>query len=628
MILYFRSKARAYTSGNQNTLINPLDNLSPERQRVELFLKENAEALSKITGTKYSHNNFLFGQLSYLKDYLQKNSFENHFEDFCSDQPDLDAKVKTDIKEHLINLVLFVKYEIESSYSGKYIGDIEKRYSLLVSNLGIEGLDHLIKDLSDKESLGFFNLLKEYANLQGLSLLLTRYIYNGHEVGRKDAYEDSADSDRMGIINPITFKKEEYSKRNITTITKSTGKQDQSLLGKIFMPVENSEHPFVHICWRGSQTKEAWISDGQLAPGFESHFVHEDTILEQIKAAIDEAVQTQNKPVNLMISGHSLGAALSQNTFNSIQRALCRGMGKHEIIDGFDPAITTILSNQATYPRDSIISHLKAINAIEIDPRKVSGMHLSVFNSPGVLNAVADSSNQCSLLLANSEYPVKQYAHYALTHGDLVQTCSHSSILISNKDNGSKVELFFFNNGQVGLKAKLVSIPASFAVGGVWGSFFPVVGTTIGAVSVGLFNMTVLAVGAYKGHTEKFVDEHGTIPKSGALKDLSYCCSTVSSEHLQIIQQHLVGQKSTIMQLGASAISQRTDLLGKGQELELRYPSQSSNSALAPMIIIGSSAPTSSPLVSNSVFNNNESTSSPGSIPEQDYKESSVSMKK
>lgn len=563
MINYMMDSAKEYIKGtNGKTRIAIMEDISPEAARLYGKLKNQAHDLSLITGS-LSHNVTRFDQLPCLQSYLKTKAFDATFDLSCKEL----TKEKSEGKNKLIELLLFVKYEVENP--GRYTKYISDTMAYLISKLGDEQLRFLIQELSQVEGCAYFNMIEDYLSLQSLELVRTRYLQNSFQIGRNDGYIDRSDGEQISIRNPETMEDEDYIVENIKAKRADTGQQEQSLLGKLYLPCKQSDFPMVYISWRGSQNKESWLSDTQIAPGYESYVSHEAEILTQISDAIDRIAKQQGQAVHLMISGHSLGASLSQNNYQSIQRALCRGMGDTALTEEFNADITAELKGRYRDP-GSFYKNLAAIDRCKINPEKIASMHLGIFNSPGVLDSVAKSSNQCSKYLTSLETPVEQYGHCALTHGDVVQKCSSATILTHIEDNGAHIEMFYFDNGQAGQASKMAAFPATIFAGSVYGTIFPGVGSLAGALIGAALGVGILGYGLLKGHTETFLDEKGSISQTSALKEIVYASSKNGQEDIAKIKARL-HDKALVLQMGVTVFSNQTDLLGKRAEVTIRH---------------------------------------------------------
>jgi hypothetical protein len=525
--------------------LNYLEDLKQQLADLKSKLNDVAVSVTKDITSNGSHNSTRYSQLPYLKAHLLKAHLKQ-----------LDPEFFNKYGENIAELLLFAKY-ITEGYSN---------YNSYFDELYDESFLQNIEAISKEDKFQFFSLITDLLTTREIEKeinsideerLKHRNFFASFETGRVSAYNDYTDKQSVIITNPETQHKEQYVVTNITA-KKNDDTQELSLLGHIYTPATRSKHPIVYISWRGSINKESWYSDTQLAAGVESYLTHEFEILEQISRAIKATHENHGEKVNLFVTGHSLGGGLAQTCYNSIQRALLRENPdihqsfKKEVLDDFSSHIDK--KHLATLLSESIKSKL--------NPNLISRMDIGVWNSPGVLNSVARSSNICSEALVDLN--IEQHGHFALVSGDLVQTCGDATIL-TGPNNKANVDVLYLDNGQASCNTKIAAVGAGALAGGVAGSIIPVpgVGTASGG-TVGGVGMASLMFYAQKlSHSNRFYNEEGGLTenkqvlKSHALKD--------SATDQSFVDGHL-NNKSKIIKLFANNFSP-FDLSGKREEI-------------------------------------------------------------
>lgn len=569
MISHLIAIAKEYAQGtNGKQRIKPAESTKAEEERLRASLKRISEQLHTITGS-LSHNRTSISQLPYFKTYLSTKNFDSLFKEIFG--PGIEKDLE-ETKKSLLDLVLYIKYEVQNP--GSYASYIETEMISLVEKIGAPKSKTIIEALARSEEtqgLSCFKLIEDYLSLNSLELVRNRYLFTGFKVGRKDGYHDRADGEDMVICNPDTMQEEKYVVKNIRAIREDTNQQELSLLGKMYIPRFKSSQPILYISWRGTKNTESTYSDLQISAGFESFLSHEAEILRQISETIDSLVQEQEgRPVTVFISGHSLGGALSQLTYHSIQRALCRGADANTSIT-MEYEVELMTELPVEY-RHIVPGLLEESNRISINPKNVLRMHVVLFNATGVLHAVSNSSNACSQYLSSLESPVEQFGHFSLTHGDLVQCTGKSTILTPATNTSAQVELLYFQTKQAGMVAKAVTIPMFTYGGGVLGScVVPGIGTTLGYVAGGAISTACVGYGLKKAHTYDYFNDHGQILRTSELKEAPHYFSSNGEADTAEIVSKLEKTKVTAGSINyILGVLSSFDLLGKRNPKSIR----------------------------------------------------------
>lgn len=523
-----------------------LEGLKQHLAALQSKLNDVAVRITKITSNG-SHNSTRYSQLPYLKAYLKK----------------VDPEFFNTNNEKIVELLLFAKY-ITEGYSN-YNSYFDELYTIEYKK--DESFLQNIEAISNKDEFQFFSLITDLLTAREIEKdinsideerLKHRNFFASFETGRVGAYNDYTDKQSVIITNPETQHKEQYVVTNITA-KKNDGTQELSLLGHIYTPATRSKHPIVYISWRGSINKESWYSDTQLAAGVESYLTHEFEILEQISRAIKATHKNHGEKVNLFVTGHSLGGGLAQTCYNSIQRALLRRNPdihqsfKEEVLDDFNSHIDSKL----------LAILLSQSKKSELNPELISSMHIGVWNSPGVLDSIARSSNKCSKALV-TDFNIKQHGHFALVSGDLVQTCGDGTVL-AGPNNNANIEVLYLDNGQASCNYKIAAIGAGALAGGVAGSIVPApgIGTASGGTVGGVGMASLLLYAQKLSHSNRFYNEEGGLTEN---KQVLKSHTLTNSRNDDSILKEQLNNKSMIIRNLANHCS-TADLLGKRDEI-------------------------------------------------------------
>ncbi len=515
-----------------------LQSLKKQLDDIQLKMKGTVNIInaSNVLGGRFSVTES--SQFSSLKEYLK----ENH-----------PAVSQSESYEDIVKLLLYAKYITEG----------HTQYNANFNELYKEGVRSEIKEIS--KNVVFFSLVTDLSIARELEreidsidkeMLDLRYFYASHQTGRVSAYQDYDNGAEVAFKNPETQENEQYTITNLVA-KKSDGEQELSLLGHIYTPKEKSAHPIVYVCWRGSKKLDSWYSDTQLAAGVESYLAHEVEILDLISTAIEAVTMDQKKKVSLFVTGHSLGGGLAQTCYNSIQRALLRGNDsinkdfKSNILEDFSQHIdekylAVLLNNSRKSSR--------------LDPKMISSMHIGVWNSPGVLNSIAQSSDKCSKELVDLK--IEQLGHFAHVSGDLVQVCGDGTIL-TDSANKAEIEVLDLDNGQASCYPKITAVLCGGVVGGVAGSVLPVGGTISGGTA-GITAMSGLMLYAQKrAHSDRFFTENGILTEDETVLK----AHKIHSKGDGAEWQGKLKNKSPLLRM-FSRTSSQYDILGKREDIK------------------------------------------------------------
>lgn len=205
--------------------------------------------------------------------------------------------------------------------------------------------------------------------------------------------------------------------------TRSTG-----LVGEILVPADPMANNQICINWTGTHDLGTVLADLESSPGSDSYRREESAILSQINEAVKTMHAVTGKPVDLMVTGHSLGGALAQQQFHTLQRAIATNIFDH---DKSDPTVAKqFLESELQYRLaigKNANGRLPARPRSHLNSNTVGSITLGAWNAAGVLKAVEDSSNQLAEMVAKAG--VKQRAVYGMVGGDSVHHTGQGSVL-------------------------------------------------------------------------------------------------------------------------------------------------------------------------------------------------------
>ncbi len=227
----------------------------------------------------------------------------------------------------------------------------------------------------------------------------------------------------------VTIKGQTFEVRKINTDT-------DALIGEIFMPVDPSCTD-VWINWTGTSNGPMLTADFEKTPGENSYRRNELSILRQINQAIDEVNAKAEGKLSIMVSGHSLGGALSQLTFDTIQRAIAQN-GYHGQPHKTDHANWKMAHRRFKEDMGAWLAPSKALfdkqDIHALDCSNIRQLIIGNWNAPGVFEAIEASSNALAPLIRRLGIRLKAY--YGQVVGDDIQHTGHGHVLsdVSPKD--------------------------------------------------------------------------------------------------------------------------------------------------------------------------------------------------
>ena len=230
------------------------------------------------------------------------------------------------------------------------------------------------------------------------------------------------------------------------------------LNGYVLMPVGFNQ---LVIAWTGTMNfAGAWI-DTQISPGEDSYRRRESSIIRQINQYVKTLVeQNPDQPIEIFMSGHSLGSSLSQMTLHSLQRAICQNMQNTDLQRLEEKFVKTM--NVGAKP-ESKIESLSPLDIDHLTAKNISKLQISIKNAPGVLRPVSSHSSQMAPWVKAAG--VEQVFDFLKVHGDPVQMCgSHMALDRAPRDSVVIRELKNFPYGRYNRTAKIARVILPTAV--------------------------------------------------------------------------------------------------------------------------------------------------------------------
>lgn len=453
------------------------------------------------------------------------------------------------IKSTLLDLMLYGKYILQYRKSGNhhdkelfYINQFKTRLAVLVEKF--PDIKQLIHEFSEMK--GFFRILPlAYSEIIKHDELIVEF-REAEIVGHNVSYAVAKNNGRFKKVlvdKNSNASVERYLLQEIIVLKDNA--RDLALKGTIVIPADYSQDEVVtvYIAWAGTHNKETFEADQQIAPGEESYRCGEDQILKQII----ESLQAIGKPIKLVISGHSLGAALAQLCFHSIQRVIAKNIKDeliHEKVAWYEDEFIKQL--------DKLSPHQKDLDSFVIDPTMIREMTIAAWNPTGVLAPVIKNTNQlCPILL---KAKISQNAHWGLVGDDLLQWFGQGYILNNVLENGAHVKILKIESKKWSQWLSKIGIPAAIPAG------LLTFGTTIGgwAASLACFGLVVGKVindksAAHRKH--HFVN--GTRPEDAyIIIDNFNPDGSINVENCKLIQEELTYKPPSIVEGGIQYLSE------------------------------------------------------------------------
>lgn len=441
-----------------------------------------------------------------------------------------------EIKSCILNLMLYAKYLLQSSRSDQqleYVNQFKEKISYLMAKY--TDFHQLMDAMIDIG--GIFKIVPlAYHEIAMHDEALVEFRAS-ELVGHNVAYKVAKNEDkykRVVVVDKAGKVLENYSIKEIKVI--KNDKRDLGLKGLILVPETEKNQPItpLYITWAGTHSNASMNADLERTPGEESYRLGEDQVLKQIITTIEEI----NKPVKIVICGHSLGGALSQLSFHSLQRIIAKNIKNEELqkkVTFFDEKFCQKLSKITPHHRD--------LSEIKIDPSLIKELSVDVWNSAGVLTPVVDHSNELAGLLVYSGIPL--YANFGLVGGDMLQAIGQGCILNQVNANGVKIKILKIN------PSALTSV-ATLGAAGL--TFFGSVGLFASFVCLGAIIVKALKDKKVAHTKHHFIN--GMRPEDAyVVYNSHYPDGSLNIEECKIIANELSSKSTSVVDKGMQLIS-------------------------------------------------------------------------
>lgn len=387
---------------------------------------------------------------------------------------------------------------------------------------------------------------------------LSRY-QRAEELGHNYAYlyEDNngINHNILELKDHITNHGTRYYRLPIRVVDKDI---DQRLIGEILIPTNDKEDQIespeqtVYICWAGTHSKKTLLADTERSAGEETYRKHENQVLPQIISALNNYAESIAKPLTVIFTGHSLGAAYAQLSFHSLQRALARKLAMLEPDEFFAKVVNQESMNftKELAANSYNALHIDKIPFVDtIDPNNIQSMGVDVWNAIGVVTAVEESSNKLCRILVDKG--IKQTGNFGMVHGDVLQTVGKGTILSDLQNNGALVSVLKVTTRySMGVTSKTGTALGTILTGKMIGNLlFPVVGGVIGGLLGGGISLFTMAYHSMQAHKQfHFTGTENALPSSYKLMLSSI------PEHVEDILQE-INSKSILINASALLLS-------------------------------------------------------------------------
>jgi hypothetical protein len=248
----------------------------------------------------------------------------------------------------------------------------------------------------------------------------------------------------------------DYNQEYVIDLLDADGVTRQYLPRHIYVPIKGlvcyiliaanpQENSRIHLMFRGTKDLPACVRNCETGgPGSESFLENKYIILENLKTDIELYYGEQD--IDLIISGHSLGGADTENTLAAIMQTMAQ-----------------LHNNNLTFKYFENFKRIKTLTA-------------NISNPAGIIMVRGYESQMDAKFLA-MEHSVKIRLMYIITDGDIVPQSGQTHILLNCEENIAQVNLIKISKQWTGLitgqqmsALSIVAAPFSFPAAVILGT--------------------------------------------------------------------------------------------------------------------------------------------------------------
>lgn len=266
--------------------------------------------------------------------------------------------------------------------------------------------------------------------------------------------------------------------------------------------------PVVYIAWAGTHNDATMAMNKERNAGLESFLQYEQQIMIKLISSIDTIYQKYKKKLELRIVGHSLGGSLSQLCFHGLEASIINGIKfnmatnnnqiDNDLVTDFSSNKSAYFAKLKTTSRFDLTQYKESFASHKLDPKMISKLHLGIWGDPGVIDAVANSTNNLTVLLMKYS-EIKLSACFGWGAHDLIAKVGQRRILNNVVDNPNiTINIIIIDSGNklgvIGVVGGVVALAAT-----------PFVGSALGLFAVGgmILGAGASAKTSYDEHTRK-----------------------------------------------------------------------------------------------------------------------------